>query len=111
VDRYSFHSAGLSNLARSAEMVRFDQHQSQAFARKRTPRVDERRCRPDKRAKGVLHKARVHTQELFCGKKYRLRLRGFFTIYTVVDETGLHSPLSSGDRKLERVRLDSGRHF
>jgi len=31
-------------------MVRFDQHQSQAFARERTPRVDERRCRPDKRA-------------------------------------------------------------
>jgi hypothetical protein len=53
----------------------------------------------------------VHTQELFCGKKYRLRLRGFFTVYTVVDETGIHSPLSSVDRKLVRARLDSGRHF
>ena len=63
------------------------------------------------RAKGVLHKARVRTQELFRGKKYRLRLRGFFTVYTVVDETGTHSRLSSVDRKLVRARLDSGRHF
>jgi hypothetical protein len=53
----------------------------------------------------------VHTQEAFCGKKYTLRLRGFFTVYTVVDETGIHSPLSSVDRKLVRARLDSGRHF
>ena len=59
--------------------------------------------------KGVLHKARVHTQELFCGKKYRLRLRGFVTVYTVLDETGMHSPLSSVDRKLVCARLDSGR--
>jgi hypothetical protein len=36
---------------------------------------------------------------------------GFFTVYTVVDETGIHSPLSSVDRKLVRVRLDSGRRF
>jgi hypothetical protein len=62
-------------------------------ARRDHPRL---RCRP---CKGVLHKARVHTQELFCRKKYRLRLRGFFTVYTVVDETGIHSPLSSVDRK------------
>jgi hypothetical protein len=62
--------------------------------------------------KGVLLKARMHTQELFRGKEYRLRLRGFLTVYTVLDETGLHSPLSSVvDRKLVCARLDSGRHF